>query len=365
MWKFFGILSIGWILGCSSSTTVYETIDSADAGSADGAIMRGWGLSKDLVMGVSQPITVINPVFGDSSITKKVSDFPEAAQYTIQFGIFQDPNANATNGPPTCRATISWVTNGVQIQREVTIGNGTSISGSAEGVSIVLQDYSPEPNNDNLAGYTVTTTVVPGVRAVSTIPPTLVPLLSEAVFSPAASPAPTVGGVYDLEVNQQVRVSFPPNKGEISLYVTNGNYVTESGQPLLTGFFFDVNGGGVQDFAIPTNGFIPIPPTAQGVSISNEIEGFEIEGTATFTHGSVTVTGSGTLFTHDIKAGDFIRSLGGGATGYTVEVEDVNSDTSLTLISGYPGPTNTAPLEVVTSGYDTVDNISVLWGIDG
>lgn len=61
-------------------------------------------------------------------------------------------------------------------------------------------------------------------------------------------------------------------------------------------------------------------------------------GTLTLTNNSVTVTGTGTAFTTDLKANDFIVVIVGGVT-YTLGVKATASATSLTLITPYGGPT--------------------------
>lgn len=61
-------------------------------------------------------------------------------------------------------------------------------------------------------------------------------------------------------------------------------------------------------------------------------------GTLTLTNNSATVTGSGTAFTTELAAGDFIVVTVGGVP-YTLPVKTVNSNTSLTLVSNYTGPT--------------------------
>lgn len=64
-------------------------------------------------------------------------------------------------------------------------------------------------------------------------------------------------------------------------------------------------------------------------------------GTITLTNNSATVTGSGTSFTTELKANDFIVAVVGGVT-YTLGVQSVNSATSVTLITGYGGPTTSS-----------------------
>ena len=61
-------------------------------------------------------------------------------------------------------------------------------------------------------------------------------------------------------------------------------------------------------------------------------------GTIALTNNSKTVTGTGTAFTTELKANDFIVSTVGGVT-YTLGIESVDSATALTLIKAYDGPT--------------------------
>lgn len=61
-------------------------------------------------------------------------------------------------------------------------------------------------------------------------------------------------------------------------------------------------------------------------------------GTITLTNNWITVTGSGTTFTKDLKPGDLIVSVVGGVT-YTLAVKSVDSDTKVMLLKAYEGPT--------------------------
>ncbi|EEN3771909.1 phage tail protein [Salmonella enterica] len=61
-------------------------------------------------------------------------------------------------------------------------------------------------------------------------------------------------------------------------------------------------------------------------------------GTLTLTNSADAVTGSGTSFTTELAAGDFIVVTVGGIP-YTLPVKTVNNNTSLTLVSVYTGPT--------------------------
>lgn len=61
-------------------------------------------------------------------------------------------------------------------------------------------------------------------------------------------------------------------------------------------------------------------------------------GTIAVTNGSSTVTGNGTSFTTELKAGDFIGVIAGG-TPYTLIVASIASNTQLTIGAAYTGPT--------------------------
>ncbi|MFZ5230338.1 phage tail protein [Enterobacter bugandensis] len=61
-------------------------------------------------------------------------------------------------------------------------------------------------------------------------------------------------------------------------------------------------------------------------------------GTITLTNGSAIVGGSGTSFATELTAGDFIVSTVGGVP-YTLPVKTVDSNTQLTLVSNFTGPT--------------------------
>lgn len=61
-------------------------------------------------------------------------------------------------------------------------------------------------------------------------------------------------------------------------------------------------------------------------------------GTITLTNGSAVVGGTGTSFTTELAAGDFIVSTVGGVP-YTLPVKSVESNAQLTLVSIFTGPT--------------------------
>ncbi|SUX81650.1 Uncharacterised protein [Citrobacter youngae] len=61
-------------------------------------------------------------------------------------------------------------------------------------------------------------------------------------------------------------------------------------------------------------------------------------GTLTLTNNSALVSGAGTSFTTELAAGDFVVATVGGIP-YTLPVKTIESNTGLTLVSNFTGPT--------------------------
>lgn len=76
-----------------------------------------------------------------------------------------------------------------------------------------------------------------------------------------------------------------------------------------------------------------------------------LTGTLTFTNGSTTVTGTGTLFTTQVGQLRYIKKTADNESRY-VQVESIQSDTSLTLASAYVG--TTATTTGVASNWQTI-----------
>ncbi|RVS82116.1 phage tail protein, partial [Citrobacter freundii] len=94
-------------------------------------------------------------------------------------------------------------------------------------------------------------------------------------------------------------------------------------------------------------------------------------GTLTLTNNSSAVAGSGTAFTTEVGAGDFIVVTVGGVP-YTLPVKSVESGTALTLVSNFTGPTQSGAawsavprvaLNMVTAGM-IVQNTEALRGLN-
>jgi hypothetical protein len=99
---------------------------------------------------------------------------------------------------------------------------------------------------------------------------------------------------------------------------------------------------------------VPNTPDATRTDLESEGEPLAGGGTATFTNGSATVTGSGTTFLADVSVGEWIKpgpdfapvasfpeSAGDPGSEYDVwgEVQSVDNDTQITLTAVYGGAT--------------------------
>lgn len=75
-------------------------------------------------------------------------------------------------------------------------------------------------------------------------------------------------------------------------------------------------------------------------------------GTLTLTNNSDSVTGAGTAFSTELVAGDFVVVTVGGIP-YTLPVKSIESDTALTLVSNFTGPTQSG------AGWNVVPRVAM------
>jgi len=225
---------------------------------------RIYARTVSMSMGAVAPATaVLNPVFSEGGCNA-----------TVQIGIDQSSASLAANGPPNLRATIAWQVSGVSVQRIVSVGQGTSVTGVGEGVSVSLQDVTGTPKDASVADYEVTVSVSPGVRASTSMPPTLIPLNSEATYEGPNLPyAPPTPGTYTLKANENVKIAVPPGSGATSVFVQPG-LIIPGFTPPGAGYFYilqyDINDT-VLSLYVPDidTGFIPLSPLCTQINIVN------------------------------------------------------------------------------------------------
>ncbi len=102
------------------------------------------------------------------------ANFPEAGLYTVQLDMKRPTSPAGTTFVCRAEATIEWFVAGNRITRKVSVGEGISISGTADGVQVTIRDTStltPGPPTD--LEYFVVIGVSQGARASDGAPPCL------------------------------------------------------------------------------------------------------------------------------------------------------------------------------------------------
>ena len=280
-------VSVGLLTQCGDpekvviEKTIIEEIAAVDAASdvdsgAEGRTTMGKGFQNttELQMFNSTPKNAMNVNFG-------TGDEEDASEYTVSFGITPadsgDPRVD-----PNVRATVRWNINGVSIQRIVTLGQGTALSGTATGVSVDLQDFSTAEIGVNTASeYIVTTMISPGTRPANSYPPTLIPIPAEESRTVSID---SPGGTYSLLGGQSVDVSVPINAGVRSYYISSGVSSPSNENATIKVVELDLAGTPLRSYLLTgsTNGFVAISNRTAKIYLGN------IEALASIEYASLT-----------------------------------------------------------------------------
>lgn len=201
--KHFLLILALFLVGCS-----YETINNYQEPTIDG--MGGAG-SDDMSGGwaTSGTLATMNRRKG----VQLQADFPVLDTYTVQFNIMAP---DVTIRP---QASITWSVNGNQVTRIVDVFEGTSVSGQAESVTVVLYDAG----QDNTAQtgpvgteYTGTIQITRGKRGGS-----LVPTLTAVTYTiESTGNTITNDGVFIVPAAETAIVQIPRGTGAQSFLVS-------------------------------------------------------------------------------------------------------------------------------------------------
>jgi hypothetical protein len=171
-------------LGCSYTTTYVEETDAefgnelsppqvVDCDAGDEECM-GKRVVASSLRGLTTSTNALGSFFSTAGVTNQTSGMEtnelEPGEYTLQFGV--QPPADG-HGFATY-AVINWKIAGQQQQRIMSIYQGASISGVAEGVSVQLFDQSGDASVSRQAPYNIIITLSRGTRANTQQPPVLV-----------------------------------------------------------------------------------------------------------------------------------------------------------------------------------------------
>lgn len=194
---------------------------------------EAWGSRRTITPGDTAPVQAFS------------QPFPKPGVYTVQFNVKPVPGQQIIS-----EALITWAIKSQHITRRVSIANGISVQGNAEGVTVDIIDKGAQ-NPINPFTYDVVTTVAKGTRPPSAVPPRLM-------------------GVEDQTVNTggSVQVDIPQDSGANAIFVA-----IYSAVPILEG---QVNirqrfGAGVslQENDPRPFEWVPLVPGADNILIQN------------------------------------------------------------------------------------------------
>ena len=210
-------------------------------------IFRGSAKSVQLIRGQgTNPVALGNQTW------------EEAATYTVQFSIVLNYTPIRSSLQTICYAVVKWTVDGQDIQRVVSVGNGVSLTGVGQGVTIQVYDdttlIAGEPTNEQ---YTVTATVSPGSRASTVNPPTYYP-----------NPSFFILGAFGSGTNVK-SIPVPANSGITSVLVITDQH--DASTTLDVGVIQQDTTGNTYAEYNPLNypDFVPLNPGANVVTIIN------------------------------------------------------------------------------------------------
>lgn len=128
--------------------------------------------------------------------------FPVSGDYTILFDLIRN---HAFTGALRCEALITWTVAGNNVTRRVIVANGTSITGTAKGVTISMKNVGNETGT--VIPYRVSALVTPGTRGTFQNPPTL----------------PAIEGVVGIAAGATATFLIPDDCGASSFKVLVGS----------------------------------------------------------------------------------------------------------------------------------------------
>jgi len=190
--------------------------------------------------------------FSPNNAVTMQKQFGEPGNYTVQFGLGSPPGpAGSVAAVRRPKAVVQWSIEGNTVTRELTVLNGTSISGQASAVSVRLFDDLVTGMVGTAGGqYVGSIQVSKGLRAG----------IQSPVFTPRAYQT-VPGGVFvttngSIGVAAGVSVNVPIPEGAISVQVTAS--CDFSPPPVLTQA--DVQAVFVNEVGAPVSLWFPVPP---------------------------------------------------------------------------------------------------------
>jgi len=209
---------------------------------------KAWAISGKIQVNTDQT----EPAKKTVSLQADFSDDPGV--HTVQFQLKRPPPPAGTRFLAECEALITWLVNGNQISRRITVQNGASISGPSEAVSVIVYDTSAQvsgPPTD--VEYEVTISVSKGQRAANSVPPML-----------------HAGSYTATSLNPTGLIEIPADAGVTSLNVVVGDNSGGGAYFALGTVTVNMSQGGIpagQVYDPREFQWVPIKPTADAFTI--------------------------------------------------------------------------------------------------
>lgn len=271
-----------------------------------------------------------------------------------------DPHALPVHQNVTINSAGSMVLPGYGMKEVTVVVNVTgTATGTSPTLTYTLEEVDPgdqatvfgsSASTTALTGTGITDAVlrvsVSGFIKVSWALTGITPSFS-GVFATLTAKATTVISALDENGEETSIASDSEGKLRQSLQGYSGSY------PQPTSYPNELSEAGVDRFGnLMTRG----PVLTDEQSFRDDFVGTSLTsaltGTVNWTNSSTAVTGTGTLFTTEVKIGQYIKKTADAST-FFVQVFSIESDTALTLVSVYTGSTAGAA-SVVSNWADSV-----------
>jgi hypothetical protein len=171
--------------------TMYKSSDGVDFGSGAREAPKGWSVAGTLA---TPDATGATPALSVS--LQQI--FSAVGEYTLYFELTEPEDTSLSAKNARAKALIEWSVGGNTITREVSVASGTSVTGVAESVRVVMTDDTIDNPGNPGYEYEVTASLAPGSRAAYTSVPLssgIPPILGVTNGAPVTVPVPQGVGV--------------------------------------------------------------------------------------------------------------------------------------------------------------------------
>jgi hypothetical protein len=224
------------------------------------SFLKGWSSGGKLEVGAN--VTGFGNVTGKSDAVGLAVNFKHPNTYTLQFftDALQHPNPSGT--AIQTLAEIIWSVSGNSVRRLISLINGTALSGSGEGVTVKIYDWSANALVKSL--YSVGVLLAPGIRGNFSQPPYLEIdndfVRGNPVFTTIAAAGSAIFQIPQNAGVNSVWFSVLTNGGFVAIAPQNMQFIQRSPLGALT------KGG---DYEAITNKWWPVSPGAKDIRVFN------------------------------------------------------------------------------------------------